>query len=63
MVVTKKVQQIDLKELIKDKLSAYDIYRYIIGHEFKFNMSVRSPLPGHRNGDNSLTKSSYLYKK
>jgi hypothetical protein len=45
-------QKVNLKELINNKLSEYDIYRHVVG-EFRMNMAMKSPLPGHRHGDRS----------
>ena len=53
MTIQPQKPQIDLKELVSSRLSEYDIYRQVIGNEFKMNMAMKSPLPGHKHGDRS----------
>ncbi len=44
MKLTRIQSPIDLKKLIEDRLTEYDIYRYYIGQEIKLNTMMRSPL-------------------
>lgn len=58
MILTKKSQQIDLKELIDSKISEYDIYRYYIGSEIKLNTMMRSPFHKDKHPSFSIGVSS-----
>ena len=55
--------QIDLRELIDQRLSEYDILRYYIGHEFKLGVAFRSclhPDKGKPSMSVGITKSDHL---
>jgi 5S rRNA maturation endonuclease (ribonuclease M5) len=53
VILTKRSQQVDLRDLINSKLSEYDILVMYVGGPFKLNTSIKSPLPGHKHQDRS----------
>jgi 5S rRNA maturation endonuclease (ribonuclease M5) len=44
-------EQTDLRKLILDRVSEYDVYVHLIGRQFHLNTVMKSPLPGHKHGD------------
>ncbi len=50
---------VNLRELVESKLSEFDLYRYMIGNDFRFNTVMKSPLrPNEKNPSFSIGASS-----
>lgn len=58
MNLTKRTVPVDIKTLIEERLSEYDIYRYYIGNEIKLNTMIRSPLHKDKHPSFSVGASS-----